>query len=54
MAIQKYEKRTVSPANVILFIALKSQRLQFVLIIISSLLCVFYGSHVIYENLFKV
>jgi len=31
---------------------LKSQKLQFVLIIISSLLCVFYGSLVIYKNLF--
>jgi len=31
---------------------LKSQKLQFGLIIISSLLCVFYGSLVIYKNLF--
>ncbi|WP_281298955.1 sulfite exporter TauE/SafE family protein [Flavobacterium limnophilum] len=31
---------------------LKSDKLQISLIVISSLLCVFYGSHVIYENLF--
>jgi len=31
---------------------LKSQKLQFVLIIISSLLCILYGGKVIYENLF--
>lgn len=32
---------------------LKSVKLQIGLIIISSLLCVFYGSHVIYDNLFN-
>lgn len=32
---------------------LKSGKLQLSLIIISSLLCVFYGSHVIYNNLFN-
>lgn len=31
---------------------LKSEKLQLSLIIISSLLCVFYGSHVIYKNIF--
>ena len=31
---------------------LKSQKLQIGLIIVSSLLCVFYGGHVIYKNLF--
>lgn len=31
---------------------LKSQKLQILLIIISSLLCIFYGSHVVYTNLF--
>lgn len=31
---------------------LKSQKLQFILIIISSLLCILYGGKVIYENLF--
>ena len=31
---------------------LKSQKLQLRLIIVSSLLCIFYGSHVIYTNLF--
>ena len=31
---------------------LKSNKLQYVLITISSLLCIFYGSHVIYKNLF--
>jgi cytochrome c biogenesis protein CcdA len=31
---------------------LKSQKLQIGLIIVSSLLCVFYGSHVIYKNIF--
>jgi sulfite exporter TauE/SafE len=30
---------------------LKSQKLQILLIIISSLLCIFYGSHVVYTNL---
>lgn len=33
---------------------LKSQKLQLGLIIVSSLLCVFYGGHVIYENLFRI
>lgn len=33
---------------------LKSDKLQIGLIVISSLLCVFYGSHVIYENIFNV
>ena len=32
---------------------LKSQKLQFVLIIISSLLCILYGGKVIYENIFQ-
>lgn len=31
---------------------LKSQKLQIGLIIVSSLLCIFYGGHVIYKNLF--
>jgi len=31
---------------------LKSDKLQISLIVISSLLCVFYGGHVIYENIF--
>lgn len=31
---------------------LKSQKLQIGLIIVSSLLCVFYGGHVIYKNIF--
>jgi hypothetical protein len=33
---------------------LKSDKLQIGLIVISSLLCVFYGGHVIYENIFIV
>lgn len=32
---------------------LKSNKLQIVLITVSSLLCVFYGSHVIYDNIFN-
>jgi len=32
---------------------LKSQKLQIGLIIVSSLLCIFYGGHVIYKNLFQ-
>ncbi|WP_269222611.1 sulfite exporter TauE/SafE family protein [Flavobacterium sp. IMCC34518] len=31
---------------------LKSQKLQILLVVISSLLCIFYGSHVVYTNLF--